>query len=208
MSAFAMNKFAQMAEMLGRPLLALIAVLALGGGIVWWTAQRSAEARQIYEREHAALNQIQQRLAQVGEERRLIERYAPAYRQLLEQGVVGAEQRVNWIDALRSASHAVRGFGVDYQVAGQEGAGFKVDAGGYVTQQSVMKLRLRLLHEGDLLNFLAALDAQHAGLHLLQECELQRASAGPFTARFEPKLLAECKLTWITLDDRGLKGTP
>lgn len=202
-----MSRLAQLMEMLGRPLIVLLVVLALGGGIVYWTAQRSAEARQAYERERTGLDQIRQRLAQVGEEKRVMERYAPAYRQLLEQGIVGAEQRVNWIDALRSASHAVRGFGVDYQVAGQEGAGFKVNAGGYTTQQSVMKLRLRLLHEGDLLDFLAALNAQHAGLHLLQDCELQRASAGPFTARFEPKLLAECKLTWVTLDDRGLKGT-
>lgn len=202
-----MSRLAQLMEMLGRPLIVLLVVLALGGGIVYWTAQRSAEARQAYERERTGLDQIRQRLAQVGEEKRVMERYAPAYRQLLEQGIVGAEQRVNWIDALRSASHAVRGFGVDYQVSGQEGAGFKVNAGGYTTQQSVMKLRLRLLHEGDLLDFLAALNAQHAGLHLLQDCELQRASAGPFTARFEPKLLAECKLTWVTLDDRGLKGT-
>lgn len=208
-----MNRLAQLIDILGRPLLALVLVLALGGSIVWWTAQRSAAARQAYEQEHAALVQVRQRLAQVGEEKRLIERYAPAYRQLVAEGIVGVEQRVNWIDALRAASHAVRGFGVDYQVGGQvggqeggqEGAGFKLDAGGYAVQQSVMKLHLRLLHERDLLDFLAALDAQRAGLHLLQACELQRASTGPFIARFEPKLVADCQLTWVTLDDRALK---
>jgi hypothetical protein len=203
-----MNRLGPLLEMLGRPLLLVVLVLAVGGSLVWWTAQRSAEARQSEVRERSALDQVRQRLAQVGEEKRLIERYAPAYRRLQQEGIVGAEQRVNWIDALRSASHVVRGFGVDYQVGGQEGAGFKADAGGYALQQSVMKLRLRLLHERDLLDFLAALDAEPLGLHLLQGCELQRASGGPFTARFEPKLLAECQLTWITLDDRVLKGEP
>ncbi len=203
-----MNRLAPLWETLGRPLLALALVLAVGGSMVWWTAQRAAAARQDYDRERGARDQVRQRLAQVGEEKGLIERYAPAYRELQLEGIVGPEQRVNWIDALRLASHEVRGFGVDYQVGGQEGAGFKFDAGGYAVQQSVMKLRLRLLHERDLLNFLAALDAEPAGLHLLQGCDIQRASGGPFTARFEPKLLAECQLTWITLDDRGLTGTP
>lgn len=200
-----MNRLAQMMEMLGRPLLALIVALAVGGGIVWWTAQRAVDARAAYQREHVAQEQVGRRLARVGEEKRLIEQYAPAYRRLLQQGVVGTEQRVNWIDALRSAGRAVRGFGVDYRVSGQEDAGFTLSAPGYAVHQSVMKLNLRLLHERDLVDFLAALDAQRAGLYLLQDCTLERASAGPFTARFEPKLLAECKLTWITLDDQAVK---
>jgi len=201
-----MSRFAQLWEMLGRPLIALACALVLGGGAVYWTWQQSVAARKGYERERAALDQVRSRLARSDEEKRLIERYAPAYQALLRAGIIGGEQRVNWIDALRTASQTTRGFGVDYQVSGQQGGGFKVDAGAYEVQQSAMKLRLPLLHEGDLLAFLDALKAQNAGLHLLRDCELQRASAGPFSARFEPKLLAECNLTWITLDDRGLKG--
>lgn len=199
---------------LGRPLGALALALAIGGAFVYWSAQRSGEARRVFERENAARGEARERLARVDEERRIIERYGPAYQVLVEQGIVGAEQRVNWLDALRLASQATRGFGVDYQVSGQvgdkQGVLPKFDTGAYETQQSEMTLRLRLLHEGDLLAFLDALDGQRAGLHLLRECSLQRANAGPFSARFEPKLLAECKLTWVTLgvagDDRPVKG--
>jgi hypothetical protein len=209
-----MSRQSQFIVALGRPLGVLVLALAIGGAFVYWSAQRSGEARQIFERENAARNQARDRLARVDEEQRIIERYGPAYQVLIEEGIVGAEQRVNWLDALRLASRVTRGFGVDYQVSGQtisqagdkQGILPKLDAGAYETQQSEMTLRLRLLHEGDLLAFLDALDEQRAGLHLLHECSLQRANAGPFTARFEPKLLAECKLTWVTLDDRPVKG--
>lgn len=201
-----MNRSSPFIATLGWPVGVLALALAIGGVFVYWSAQRSSEARQVFERERVVHDQAQDRLARVDEEKRIIERYGPAYGILVEQGVVGAEQRVNWLDALRLASQATRGFGVDYQVSGQQGALFKLDTGAYEIQQSEMILRLRLLHEGDLLAFLDVLDEQRAGLHLLQECSLQRAHAGPFTARFEPKLLGECKLTWVTLDDRSLKG--
>jgi hypothetical protein len=191
---------------LGQPIAILAAVLAIGGGVVYWSAQRAAGAHDSFERERTGRDQARDRLARVDEEHRVIERYGPAYRSLAEQGIIGAEQRVNWLDALRLASQATRGFGVDYQVSGQAGGqqggqpAFKLDTGAYAVQQSEMKLRLRLLHEGDLLAFLNALAEQRAGLHLLRECNVQRLASGPFNARFEPKLQAECTLTWVTLD--------
>jgi len=188
-----------------RPLLVLLAALAIGAALVYWTHQRAAEARQGYAREQTALDQMRGRLARVDEEQRIILRYAPAYQRLLEQGIVGAEQRANWLDALRAASQAMHGFGVDYQVSGQQAALFKIDAGTHEVQQSAMKLRMRLLHEGDLLTFLSALDAQQAGLPLLQDCIIQRLATGPFTARFEPKLSADCTVAWVTLGDKSAK---
>lgn len=205
-----MNQASPLLAALGRPIGTLLLALALGGIFVYWSAQHTSAARQDFERERIVRDQARHRLARVDEEQRIIERYGPAYRVLVEQGIVGAEQRVNWLDALRLASQATRGFGVDYQVSGKEsgqvGAAVKLDAGAYAAEQSTMKLRLRLLHEGDLLAFFDALDQQRAGLHLLQDCSLQRTSSGPFSARFEPKLLAECNLIWVTLDDRPLKG--
>ena len=198
-------------RIIGQPLAMLALVLALGGVLVYWSAQRTALVQQAYEADHAAREQARERLSRVDEERRLIERYGPAYRLLSEQGIIGAEQRVNWLDALRLASQATHGFGVDYQVSGQgslTGTAQKLDAGAFGIQQSEMKLRLRLLHEGDLFEFLRALDEQRAGLHLLRACTLQRIGSGAFSARYEPKLQAECQMMWITLDDRTLRGTP
>jgi hypothetical protein len=193
-------------RVLGAPLLVLTAVLLVGGGAVYWTAKQASRAHQAFEQERAARDQVRNRLAQADEEKRLILHYAPAYENLLAQGIIGAEHRVNWLDAVRMASQSVHGFGVDYQLSRQAGALFAIDAGRYELQQSTMKLRLRLLHEGDLLAFLNSLDRQQAGLSLLQECSIEQLARGGFVVRFEPKLAASCELTWITLNDQAIRG--
>ncbi|MEO1766677.1 hypothetical protein [Thiobacter aerophilum] len=157
------------------------------------------EARRVLEQEQSRLAAARARLNQVDEERRALERYAPAYRALLAAGIVGPEQRVNWIDAVRAASQSLRGFAVDYRLAAQQPARLLAAPAGVVVHESLMELNLKLLHEGDLLAFLSALDNQHAGLALPRSCTIQRLASGPFSARFEPKLVAECSLVWITL---------
>jgi hypothetical protein len=188
------------------PLLVLIAASGLSGAAVYWTALQSGKAHRTFDQERAARDQVRHRLAQADEERRLILRYGPAYEKLLEEGVVGAEHRVNWLDALRTASQSVHGFGVDYQVSRQAGALLGVDAGHYELQRSTMKLSMRLLHEGDLLAFLNSLDSQQAGLGLTHDCSIEQLARGGFAVRFEPKLLATCDLTWITLNDQAIRG--
>lgn len=181
------------------PLAALLAAAALAAWLANVSGSALREARQAFEAERQRLNEARARLSQVDEERRLLERYGPAYRKLLDAGIVGPEQRVNWIDAVRAAGQSLRGFGVDYRLAGQQPARLPVPPSGVVVQESPMELNLKLLHEGDLLAFLAALDSQQAGLVLPRACTIQRLGSAPFSARFEPKLAAECSLAWITL---------
>lgn len=181
------------------PLVALLAAAALAVWLANVSGSAAREARQTLEAERQRLAQARARLNQVDEERRLLERYGPAYRQLLAAGIVGPEQRVNWIDAVRGAGQSLRGFGVDYRLAGRQPARLPAPPAGVVVQESPMELNLKLLHEGDLLAFLAALDSQQAGLVLPRSCTIHRLGSGPFSARFEPKLAAECSLAWVTL---------
>ena len=116
-------------------------------------------------------------------------------------GTIGPEQRVNWLDALRAANQEAHTLGVDYQLSQQTAAPIKIDTGNYILQQTTMKLRIKLLHEEDLLNFLHALDDQHAGLYLLQGCNVSRSTSAIFNVRFETKLNAECDLAWLSLAD-------
>ncbi len=190
------------------PVLLVLASSLIAAVVVRWSGQAAAEARRGHEQARALLDEAVRRLAQVDEERRLIERYGPAYRQLAEAGIVGPEQRVNWIDALRLSSQSLRGFNVDYRLGGQQPARLGVEAPGIELRASTMELNLRLLHEGDLLAFLDALEAQRAGLFLPAACAIERLSSGPFTARFEPKLGAQCRLVWITVGETVPKGAP
>jgi len=186
-------------SVLRAPLLLLTAVSVMALAMVYYTYQSSAASTAQLARENASLSSIRQKTAQSDQEKQIIERYREAYENLRRSGVIGPEQRVNWLDALRAANHAAHTLGVDYQLNQQAASPIKVDAAGYKLQQTTMKISIKLLHEEDLQNFLQALEAQHAGLYLLQSCSLSRSANSAFSVRFEPKLNAECELAWLSL---------
>ena len=186
-------------RILRTPLLVLVCSIAASAAWVYFSNQWTESTGLTLERERSVLNGIRQKSTQADQEKQLIQRYREAYEALQKSGTVGPEQRVNWLDALRNASQAARTLGVDYQLSQQTASPIKLETGAYKLQQSTMKLRIKLLHEGDLMNFLQALDAERPGLYLLQSCNLTRGSSGAFSVRYEPKLMAECDLIWLSL---------
>ena len=181
------------------PLLVLLASFAASFAWIYFSAQWSDRTYQELMRERATLEAVRQKSTQADQEKQLIQRYRDAYEDLQKSGAVGPEQRVNWLDALRRASQAARTLGVDYQLSQQTASPIKLDTGVYKLQQSTMKLRIKLLHEGDLLSFLQALDAQRPGLYLIQSCNLTRTANTTFSVRYESKLAAECEFLWLSL---------
>lgn len=181
------------------PLLLLLAVSLVAFALVYYTYQSSAASSALLARENAALNSIRQKTAQSDQEKQIIERYRNAYENLGSSGTIGPEQRVNWLDALRAANQVAKTLGVDYQLNQQAASTIKLDAPGFKLQQTTMKITIKLLHEEDLQNFFRALEAQQAGLYLLQSCKLSRSGSNTFSVRFEPKLNAACELAWLSL---------
>lgn len=185
------------------PMLVLLCSLAASAAWVYFSQQWTGNTQQALDRERGKLNNVRQKTTQADQEKLLIQRYREAYEELQKSGAVGPEQRVNWLDALHHASQDARTLGVDYQLSQQTASPIKLDTGAYKLQQSAMKLRIKLLHEGDLPNFFRALDAQRPGLYLLQSCNLTRAPGGAFSVRYESKLAAECELLWLSLIEAG-----
>jgi hypothetical protein len=62
-----------------------------------------------------------------------------------------------------------------------------------------MKLRLDLLHEGDLLRFFQALHAQKVGRFTVNSCSLSRLPVASAVPVNQPTLKAECEVAWITI---------
>jgi hypothetical protein len=183
------------------PLALFAFVTAAGAAGIHYTAGlvRIAEGKMSNQR--ATLLIGKDRYQRSGDEKETIVRYLGDYEQLQREGVVGEEQRINWIDGLRLANIQSELFGVDYQIGVQQpfvsGSGF--DAGGLKLRQSVMKIRAPLLHEGDLLRFLETLERQRVGLFTMNQCALGRAGPIGSTPRYQPNLSAECELTWVTV---------
>jgi hypothetical protein len=183
------------------PLLTFLAVLTLSGYGVYYTHTSLQEAQQQLKSEESALRDARGRYHKSGEERDMIVRYLPEYRRLQNEGFVGYEARVNWVDGLRIANTGADLYGVDYQLGPQtplrEGAGS--NSSQLPMQHSVMRINFKLLHEEDLMRFFSELKEQKIGLFALNECSLARSGSG-LTPRSEPNLQADCELSWITMN--------
>jgi len=186
-------------EALRTPLLVLLAVLVAGAGAIFYTDRLLASERQQLLQQQGQLKQAHVRLQKSGDERDIIVLYLDRYRQLERAGFVGEEQRINWLDGLRLANQQADLFGVDYQIGTQKAYPFAAEfnPGQIELNQSLMQLRFRLLHEGDLLRFFDALARQNAGIFTIDQCLLRRIDTRG-VIRYQPNVNAECELSWIT----------
>jgi len=187
-------------QALRTPLLALLAVLVAGALVIYFTAQLMAAEHQQLVQQQSQLKQAQVRLQKSGDEKDIIVRYLDRYRPLESTGFVGEEQRINWLDGLRLANQQADLFGVDYQIGVQKPYPFAAEfnPGQLALNQSLMQLRFRLLHEGDLLRFFDALARQGGGVFTVDQCMLRRIDTRG-VIRFQPNVSADCELSWITV---------
>ena len=181
------------------PLLVLLLVLVAGAGGIYYTDRLTVTARQQLAQQQKQLKDARTRLQKSGEEKDLIVRYLDSYRQLERAGFIGEEQRINWLDGLRIANQQADLFGVTYQIGTQAPYAYaaQYNPGPITLSQSVMKLDFRLLHEADLMRFLAALSRQGGGIFSVDQCMLKRID-NRGVIRYQPNLTAECDLSWIT----------
>jgi hypothetical protein len=70
---------------------------------------------------------------------------------------------------------------------------------------STMRVQLALLHEEDLLRFLADLRASGNAYYSVKNCSLARTGRTPTGATITPRLRAQCEIDLITVIDRGAK---
>lgn len=185
------------------PLLAVAAAAALAAAAVWYTHRILLAAQKKVIAQQAALSAATQQYQKADEEKQIIVSHRPRYQQLQQAGFIGPENRINWLDALREVNQELKLFGVDYSVEAQRPSQLGLETGDFQLLESEMTLRMGLLHEGDLSRFLAALEARRVGVFVPHECTLTRVSAGGFAAIVRPNLTAECKLAWLTVQEKN-----
>jgi hypothetical protein len=189
------------------PLVVLALALLVAATCLYLSGKVHDAAQQRLATQERALKQARQRIQTSHEEGHLISRYLTTYQQLVAMGFVGDEQRMNWLDSLRSANEEARLFGVEYDIGVQRPSsyGAELDVGRLLLQESVMHLRLRLLHEEDLPRFFEALAKRGGGLYTVDQCKLRRLKIADTDQRAQsPNLTAECALRWLTVKPASL----
>jgi hypothetical protein len=140
----------------------LIAMALLGVGSVWTTQRMVKSSEKAVAEATAARKDVQTKLSRAREEEQELRDKIGRFLALKERGYIGPERRLDWIETLSRLKTAHRIFKLDYEFAPQRPVDANVlpggaSAGGFEIMASQMKLQLQLLHEGELLVFLADL---------------------------------------------------
>lgn len=156
------------------------------------------QARQQASRERQT---AEQRLHQSSSEGETVRRNAELFNRLFEQGLLGPEHRLDWVELIRSIQSRLKLSEVDYEFQAQVPLDEKnapaASGKRYAFYNSRMKLRLKLVQENDIVQFLSLLQGEARALVRVQGCKLSRMNATASPNALE-QLQAECELDWIT----------
>jgi hypothetical protein len=127
--------------------------------------------------------------------------YSLEYVSLQDQKVIGNEQRLDWIEGMEKLRQQGIVLDFKYTIAPQQGytPSPAVDAGNFQINRSSMNMQLDLLHEEQLIQFVAALHTQLKGWYMLDGCTLTRAIEGTEAS----PLKADCSGGWLTFKNRN-----
>jgi hypothetical protein len=116
---------------------------------------------------------------------------------LQDSGITGEERRLDWMEMLRDTQRELRLPGMNYEFGAQTSLD-KGDDTTYVWFSSPLRLQLRLLHEEDLLNFLARVQKNAKALVIVRSCKLSPLPRQTDGREAMAQLGAECEMQWLT----------
>lgn len=185
------------------PGLAAVAAAALLIATWQWTESWVAASERDYRQARSQLIQAANQYREASDDQEVYQRYASRFTELREAGWIGNEQRLSWIEALQAINSDMRLPTLRYDIRQQQSAnpaGMRL-ADRLELRQTPMSLQLRALHERDILDLLAGLREQGAGLMGVSQCRMQRIGSGPDirVRPGEPNVDANCELHWYTL---------
>lgn len=175
----------------------LFGTCALVAGALWWTHTQAQLARQSLLAAQARHSETRARLARVSDDEREIREKITRYREIINRGLTQPEQRLHWIETLRSIKEARRLLGLNYEISPQRVLDSR---GGYDFLVSSMRLDMPLLHENDLLGLIDDLVARVPAIVSVKSCRIER-SANEHT-RSSAQLQASCEIDWIKLQEK------
>jgi hypothetical protein len=143
------------------------------------------------------------RVDNIRRERDNLEESATIYRSLIARGLMQPERRLDLVELVNRLRAEYRIFSVDYEMAPQRALPLAGNAS-YASVDilaSRVSLRVRALHEGDVLGFIRAIGETRQGFHPVDRCLFKRID-GAASGILQPRVEAECSLEWITLKEK------
>ncbi len=176
-----------------QPLLVLVAVIVVAAVSIATAGIRLHREFRALEEAQEALAALARRAQALRDQSSRRQRLQRAVNALAPSGFVTKQRAPRWAQALRAAGLA----DVDVEVLRDpemSTATLGADPG-LIVRDSLVRVRMAVLHEVELLRRLDALSAAPAGLMRAQRCSLRR-SASQSTSSAPPLLSADCEIGW------------
>ena len=202
-----MNFTSEELRKLAPPVAALLALLALGAALVFWTQQEQRTTERQLAAARTERAQARERLARIAEEEKEVNDKLAVYRRLKSLHILGEEQRLEWADAMTRIRTSRELLDMRYTVERQR---LLLSAAGKPANvdfhASTMKVDIALLHEGDLLAFLRDLRDSGNAFYSVRRCQITRTGIAATGTSIVPRLRADCEIDLITILDRAAKA--
>jgi hypothetical protein len=180
---------------------ALVLSLAISGGLLSASNKYLEHAQKDRQTSQQQLNDARTQLLAAKSDQENMSAYAFEYNSLLEQKVIGDEQRLDWIEGLEKLRQQGSVIDFKYTIAPQQSytPNPPLDAGNFKLSRSGMTLQIDLLHEEQLLQLLTDMRKQMTGWFMLDGCTLTR----PGGDKGNSLLHADCTGGWFTMKNKS-----
>ena len=179
--------------------LSILAGAAIVAGTHWYNEKEKRDTASAGKR----LQEARARVEGARRERDSMQESSEVFRTLVDRGLLQSERRLDLVELVNGLRARHQLFSLDYEVAPQRAlqlAGGRVFASVDVLASRV-KLKLRALHEGDVLGFVDDLAKTPQGFYPVDRCVMRRAETQSPDS-MQPRVEAECTLEWITLKEK------
>ena len=192
---------------LALPLVAAVILAGAGLALIFSAgASRASAQRQLVQAQDER-KQNTERLARIAEEEREVSEKLDVYKQLKRLNIIGEERRLEWADAITRIRTERELLDLSYRVERQKLLKSLPGKPGSVDfYASTMNVSLDLLHEEDLLRFLADLRNSGNAYYVVKACNVQRTGQAATGTTITPRLRANCEIDLVTVVDRGAKS--
>lgn len=159
----------------------------------------------------AELNVAKNRYYTALQKKHLIKLFATQYNQLKASGIVGHENRLNWVNAIEKITSSNKIPYLKYKINKRQT--FTSDEltknyPGIILFKSNMTLQMQLLHEGDLYNIINSLYKTADGLFDIQSCTIKRKPTqlrSLLKSTTDRNFSAICNLNWYTIQTKNIR---
>lgn len=186
---------------LALPVAACLALLLAAAACYFFADGYLQDTRQLGTAAAAQRAEVQTKLASANEEEREIEANLQQYQALAARGIIGADNRLDWIDTLTAIKNERRLFDIGYSIQPQKELDYPgFSPGGSVKfMMSRVKISIQLLHEEDLLSFIDDLSRRGKPYLSVRSCDVRREDRSTGGVTLAPRLQADCVFDLITI---------